>query len=106
VYCGTGHNEGFPLCIDGRTGQEAWRPPGRGPGTGSAAIAYADGHLYFRYQDGTMALIEATPKSYQLKSTFKIASDNGESWPHPVIAGGKLYLRDQDELLAYDIKKK
>jgi outer membrane protein assembly factor BamB len=105
VYCGNGHNNGFPLCIDGRTGHDAWRP-GRGPGSGSAAVAYADGHLYFRYQDGTMALIEATPKAYKLKSTFKIASDNGESWPHPVIAGGKLYLRDQDELLAYDIKKK
>src|SRR5262249_55512836 len=101
VYCGTGHNEGFPLCIDGRTGQDAWRP-GRGAGTGSAAVAYADGHLYFRYQDGTMALIEATPKSYKLISTFKIDSHNAESWPHPVIAGGKLYLRDQDELLCYD----
>jgi outer membrane protein assembly factor BamB len=105
VYCGTGHNEGFPLCIDLRTGRDAWRP-GRGAGTGSAAIAYADGHLYFRYEDGTMALIEATPKQYKLKSSFKIASHNGESWPHPVIASGKLYLRDQDELLCYDVKKK
>ena len=98
VYCGDGHNEGFPLCIDSKTGKDAWRP-GRGPGSGSAAVAYADGHLYFRYQDGTMALIEATPKAYKLKGKFKIASHNGESWPHPVIAGGKLYLRDQDELL-------
>jgi outer membrane protein assembly factor BamB len=104
VYCGHGHNEGFPLCIDGKTGQDAWRP-GRGPGSGSAAIAYADGHLYFRYQDATMALIEATPKAFKLKGEFKIASHNGESWPHPVIAGGQLYLRDQDELLCYDIRK-
>jgi len=104
IYCGEGHNEGFPLCINSQTGKDAWRP-GRGPGSGSAAIAYADGHLYFRYQDGTMALIEATPKAYKLKGQFKIASHNGESWPHPVIAGGKLYLRDQDELLCYDIKK-
>ena len=104
IYCGEGHNEGFPLCINSQSGKDAWRP-GRGPGSGSAAIAYADGHLYFRYQDGTMALIEATPKAYKLKGQFKIASHNGESWPHPVIAGGKLYLRDQDELLCYDIKK-
>ena len=104
VYCGHGHNEGFPLCIDGKTGKDAWRP-GRGVGSGSAAVAYADGHLYFRYQDGTMALIEATPKAYKLKGQFKIASHNGESWPHPVIAGGKLYLRDQDELLVYDVRK-
>jgi outer membrane protein assembly factor BamB len=104
IYCGEGHNEGFPLCINSQSGRDAWRP-GRGPGSGSAAIAYADGHLYFRYQDATMALIEATPKAYRLKGQFKIASHNGESWPHPVIAGGKLYLRDQDELLCYDIKK-
>ena len=105
IYCGTGHNEGFPLCIDARTGKDAWRV-GRGAGSGSAAIAYADGHLYFRYQDGTMALIEANPRAYKLKGSFQIASDNGESWPHPVIAGGKLYLRDQDELLCYDVKRK
>ena len=52
-----------------------------------------------------MALIEATPKEYRLKGTFRIASHNGSSWPHPVIAGGKLYLRDQDELHCYDISK-
>ena len=105
VSCGHGHNEGFPLCIELKTGKTAWRP-GRGPGGGSAAIAYADGHLYFRYQDGVMALIEANPKEYKLKGSFKLATHNGESWPHPVISGGKLYVRDQDALLCYDIKAK
>ncbi len=51
-----------------------------------------------------MALIEANPNKYRLKGSFKIASDNGKSWPHPVIAGGKLYLRDQGTLLCYNIK--
>jgi outer membrane protein assembly factor BamB len=105
VYCGTGHNAGHPLCIELLTGREVWQP-GRGPGEGSAAVACADGHLYFRYQDGTMALIEATPSRYNLKGTFQIASHNGESWPHPVIAGGRLYLRDQDELHCYDIRRR
>lgn len=105
IYCGHGHNQGFPLCINMKTGKEAWRP-GRGPGTGSAAIVFADGHLYFRYQDGVMALIEATPEEYRLKGSFKIASNNGASWPHPVIHDGKLYLRDQGTLLCYDIKQK
>src|SRR6185436_7282537 len=76
------------------------------PGGNSAALAYADGNLYFRYQDGTMALIEANPKAYKLNGKFKIKTNNGASWPHPVIAGGKLYLRDQDDLLCYDIKAK
>ena len=105
VYMGHGHNNGFPLSLDMETGKDNWRP-GRGPGKESAAIAYADGHLYFRYQDGTMALIEANPKDYKLKSSFKLASVKRESWPHPVIAGGKLYVRDQDVLLCYDVKKK
>lgn len=105
AYMGHGHNNGFPLCLHIPSGKVAWKP-GRGPGSESAAVAFADGHLYFRYQDGTMALIEANPKEYKLKGKFKIATHNGESWPHPVIAGGKLYLRDQDELLCYDISKK
>lgn len=103
IYMGHGHNEGFPVCIEMETGKDAWRI-GRGPGGASAAIAYADGNLYFRYQDGTMALIEANTKEYKLKGKFKIKTHNSESWPHPVIAGGKLYLRDQDDLLCYDIK--
>lgn len=104
VYCGHGHNNGFPLCIDMQTGEEKWRP-GRGAGAESAAVAYADGQLYFRYQDGTMALIEATPEKYILNGKFKIAINNGASWPHPVIAGGKLYLRDQDEMVCYDLRQ-
>ncbi len=105
VYAGHGHNNGFPVCIEMKTGQVAWRP-GRGPGNGSAAILYADGHLYFRYENGVMALIEANPKQYRLKGTFKIPSLLGKSWPHPVIAGGCLYLRDEDVLLCYDIRNR
>ena len=104
VFCGHKHNEGFPICVEMESGQIAWGGRERGPGGGSAAVAYADGHFYFRYQDGTMALIEANPSEYKLKGKFKIKTHNGESWPHPVIAGGKLYLRDQDDLLCYDIK--
>lgn len=105
VYCGNGHNQGFPLCVNLRTGKVAWHP-GRGPGEASAAIASADGNLYFRYQNGAMALIEASPKKYKLKSTFQIPGTGQSSWPHPAIADGRLYLRDQDLLLVYDIRKK
>jgi outer membrane protein assembly factor BamB len=105
VYCGTGHNNGFPLCIELLTGKVAWRAD-EGPGRNSAAIAYADGNLYFRYQNGTMALIEANPMEYVVKGSFRLASINGESWPHPVIAGGRLYLRDQNVLMCYDIRER
>ena len=103
VYMGEGHNNGFPVCFDFKTGKPTWKP-GRGPGRESAAVAYADGHLYFRYQDATMALIEANPKGYKLKGSFKIGVHNRESWSHPVIADGMLYLRDQDDLLVYRIR--
>lgn len=105
IYCGDGHNNGFPLCVEMLTGKVAWRP-GRGPGTGSAAVLYADGHLYFRYENGEMALIQATPEKYVLKSHFTLASVKGRSWPHPVIASGRLYLRDQDTLMCYDVRKR
>ena len=105
IYLGHGHNNGFPTCVEFLTGKVVWGKE-RGPGTGSAAIVYADGHLYFRYQDATMALIEATTKGYNLKGSFRLASKLGESWPHPVIHDGKLYIRDQDVLLCYDVKAK
>jgi outer membrane protein assembly factor BamB len=104
VFCGNQHDNGFPVCVDLQTGEIAWGGRKAGPGRGSAAVAYADGHFYFRYQDGMMGLIEANPSEYKLKGKFKIKTHNGQSWPHPVIAGGKLYLRDQDDLLCYDIK--
>ncbi len=102
IYMGHGHNNGLPVCLHMTSGRIVWGPE-RGPGRESAAIVAADGHLYFRYQDAVMALIEATPAGYNLKGSFRIKSKNGNSWAHPVIADKKLYLRDQDELHCYDI---
>jgi outer membrane protein assembly factor BamB len=106
IYCGNGHNKGFPLCINLLTGEQAWNG-GRGPGGGSAAVLLADGHLYFRYEDGTMALIEATPDEYRLKGEFKVATaaSKNRNWQHPVIVDGLLYIRDQNTLMCYDIRK-
>lgn len=104
VYMGHGHNNGFPACVEWKTGKNLW-DKARGAGTGSAAIVVAEGKLYFRYQDGTMALINTTQDKYDLISKFKLPTHNGESWPHPVIAGGKLFIRDQDELVCFKIAK-
>lgn len=103
VYMGHGHNNGFPVCFDLATGRDRWRP-GRGAGTGSAAVAYADDRLYFRYENGVMALIEASPSDYFERGRFRIGINNGQSWSLPVIAGGKLYLRDQHQLIVYNIQ--
>jgi outer membrane protein assembly factor BamB len=103
LYGGHGHGAGAPICLEFLTGKIKWKE-NHGPGSGSAAVLYADGKLYFRYQDGTMALIEATPEHYNLISRFQIPDVKSPSWPHPVIAGGKLYLREQDSLLCYRLK--
>jgi outer membrane protein assembly factor BamB len=101
VYGGQGHNSGFPICVEMKTGKVKWAE--RGPGSGSAAVVYADRQLYFRYQDGLMALISASPEGYNLNGTFRIPVVPRESWTHPVVAGGKLYLREQDNLFVYDV---
>jgi len=103
VYMGHGHNNGFPACVEWKTGKDRWEK-GRGAGSGSAAIVYADKKLYFRYQDGVMAMIDTDTSNYKLLGKFKLATHNGESWPHPVIVDGILYIRDQDELVAYEIR--
>jgi outer membrane protein assembly factor BamB len=102
LYAGHGHNAGAPTCLEWKTGKIVWRH-NRGPGTGSAAVAYADGSLYFRFQNGLMALIAATPAGYEEKGTFEIPGVQEPSWSHPVVAGGRLYLREQDALFCYDV---
>jgi outer membrane protein assembly factor BamB len=104
VYAGHGHNAGAPTALEWKTGKTAWRH-NRGPGTGSAAVAYADGNLYFRFQNGVMALIGATPLEYQERGHFKIPDVEQPSWSHPVVIGGRMYLREQDALMCYDVRK-
>ena len=77
-----------------------------GRSAGKGATVYADGHLYLRSEAGPVALIKATPTELVEKSRFDQPDRSEEkAWPHPVIANGKLYLRDQDILLCYDVKK-
>ncbi len=104
VYCGHGHNAGAPTCVEWKTGNIAWRH-NRGPGTGSAAVAYADAKLFVRFQNGVVALIAATPQDYQELGQFKIPDVDQPSWSHPVIIGGRMYLREQDALLCYDVRE-
>lgn len=105
LYGGHGHNRGFPICVELANGRVTWGGELRNAGSGSAAVAYADGRLYFRYQNGVVILIEATPEGYREKGSFTIPGVSKPSWPHPVISGGRLYLREQDTLYAYDVRK-
>jgi outer membrane protein assembly factor BamB len=96
-----GCNNDILTCLDFRTGEVAWTA--RSVGKGS--LIYADGHLYVRGERGGMALVEATPAGYVEKGRFRPPrSGTGHAWSHPVIAGGRLYLRDQEFLLCYDLR--
>lgn len=107
LYFGHGHNKGFPVCVEMLSGEKKWDATAnsRDIGSGSAAITYADGHIVFRYQSGAVALIEATPAEFKLKGVFKPAVQIRESWAHPVVCNGKLYLREQNTLMCYEIAK-
>ena len=71
------------------------------------ALAFADERLYYRLENGTMLLVEPDSKKYVERGRFRQPDRSGSpAWTHPVIANGKLYLRDQDVLLCYDIKAK
>jgi outer membrane protein assembly factor BamB len=100
-----GHSEGGGwTCQDFKTGDARWQE--KGP-LGKGSIAYADGHFYLRQegQKGTVVLIEASPDGFKEHGRFDQPERSSKSsWPHPVISGGKLYLRDQDILLCYDVK--
>ncbi len=106
IYGGHNHSRGEPTCIEMKTGKIMWQV--EQPGKGSGCVLYADGHLYFRYQDtGLMALVEATPDKYNLKGTFTPPARTGAqgpAWAHPVISDGKLYLRHADVLFCYDVR--
>jgi outer membrane protein assembly factor BamB len=107
LYGASGGNEGGNLvCIDFKTGEIKWteRSSDRAPKGG---IAMADGRLYYRHEHGTMTLLEPSPKEYIEDGRFDPPDrSRANAWTHPVIANGKLYLRDQDVLLCYDIKAK
>lgn len=83
------------------TGQVAWRD--RSVGKGS--VAYADRHLYALGENGTVGLIEPNPAGYKEKSRFEINRGAYPTWTPPVIANGRLYLREQDNLYCYNIKR-
>jgi outer membrane protein assembly factor BamB len=99
-------DRGNPFCADFKTGKivPGWEARADTPGKGSVAVTSADGHLYFRYENGHVALVEADPTGYKEKSAFQVSKTRGPSWAHPVVAGARLYLREQDTLWCFDLK--
>lgn len=91
------------VCLDFKTGERKWQA--RSVGQGS--LLAADGHLYYRGQRGEMALVEAAPAGYHEKGRFQQPERSRfATFCHPVLANGRLYLRDENILLCYDVKAK
>lgn len=96
-----GFDEMYLTCIEFKTGTVKWAD--RSVGKGS--VTYADGYLYARSERGPIALVEATPEQYIEKGRFDQPDrTNKPAWAYPVVAGGRLYLRDQDTLLCYNVR--
>jgi len=93
---------GTLICMDFLTGKIMWQ--NRSVGKGS--LMAADGMLYVLSENHEIALVDASPGEYVERGRFKIKSHGRPSWAHPVVAGGRLYIRDQESLTAYDVRAK
>lgn len=92
-----GFDEATFKCVDTRTGETVWRHRGLGHGS----LIYADGHLIVLSDDGQLLLVEATAEAYREKAGFRVF--NGKTWTSPALVDGRLYLRDEKELISLDI---
>ena len=97
------------VAVEFTTGKIRWQAEGIGRGS----IAYADGHLYLHGENGDAALVEATPEGYREKGRFtppaqptrkRLGPYPEKAWTYPVIANGRLYIRDNGTLWAYNIR--
>jgi outer membrane protein assembly factor BamB len=83
-------------------GQVAWRDRSIGKGS----LVFADDRLYMYSEGGTVGLAEANPTAYREHGRFQLKTGDLPTWSHPVVSGGKLFLRDQDNIYAYDVTAK
>jgi len=104
-----GHSEGSSriTCVEFKSGKTAYWVKHEAAGKKSAAITLAGGMLYILGDDKTVWLAKPDPKAFEPISSFKILpGGRGPSWAHPVVFGGRLYIRHDRMLLAYDIAAK
>ena len=94
-------NPSLLTCLDYKTGEVMWADRS----SGKCSLLGAEGMLYCRSEKGPISLVEAASKGFKLKGRFDQPDRSDKnSWPHLVIANGVMYVRDQDLLLAYDVR--
>ena len=96
-----GFNSSILTALRFDTGELAWR--NRSVGKGS--LIYADQRLYLYSEDGVVGLADAAPDAYRERGRFRIQAGNLPTWSHPIISNGRLILRDQDTIYAYNVKQ-
>jgi outer membrane protein assembly factor BamB len=89
-------------CLEFATGKVMWK--NRSVGKGS--LTYADGMLYLLSESNIAGLAEANPQAYVERGRFPISDQGRPTWAYPVVIGGRLYLRNQGVLTAYDVRAK
>ncbi len=97
-----GFNNAILTALDFKTGKMLWRD--RSVGKGS--VAYADNRLYLIGEGHTVGLAEVSAQGYRETGRFTIKDHGLPAWSHPVISGGRLYIRNQGDLTAYDIRRR
>lgn len=95
-----GFHNSFLTCLEFATGKMMWR--NRSVGKGS--VTYADGRLYLLSENNIVGLAEASADGYREMGRFPIADQGLSSWAHPVVSGGRLYIRNQGTLTTYDVQ--
>ncbi|QDU73597.1 Alcohol dehydrogenase [cytochrome c] precursor [Bremerella volcania] len=91
------------LCVNFLTGEIEWQERI----SAAASILYADGRLYLHTEDGKVMMVAATPEKMEIVSEFTLPDQpegTGKEWAYPVLANGKLYLRQHGTLWCYDVK--
>ena len=103
-----GNGGGYLICLDFQTGEILWNERDQDKRrVRKGAVAFADGRIYYRTEEGELILIEPSRKEYLERGRFEQPERTKlPAWAHPVIANGKLYIRDQDTLFCYDVKAK
>ncbi|MFC1650123.1 PQQ-binding-like beta-propeller repeat protein [Candidatus Latescibacterota bacterium] len=98
VY-GAGHNARGWFCLDMMTGKQAWIERGKG------SITFADGMLFMLEEKGNMRLAKADPAKFDVLGSFDVPEGGkGPYWAHPVVCGGRLYVRHTDKVFVYGVK--
>jgi outer membrane protein assembly factor BamB len=96
-----GFSDSILTAMDFATGKVAWRD--RSVGKGS--VVFADNRLYLYSENGVVGLAEATPTGYREHGRFEIKTGSLPTWSHPIVSNGTLFIRDQDTIYAYDVRR-